>query len=286
MDSVSVLAQGPAGCILRKRLSEQLWQQKIFASQPSITVMLAGRKQVQTLEDEFCELKHDQIAFMPADIYQISDLLPDRGAFDSYIFFLSPDLLRKFIIKSNLRQMRPAEITGVFITTRGSSIDAYLASLETVFHAAATSQSAMLEVKLQELLLLLEQDCAPGQFQRWLLHHQGPPVRDLERFMRSFCHTPLQIEDFARLSGRSESSFLRDFKKQFGSTPRRWLTTQRLQKAYELLQGPDPSVTEVAFAVGYENISYFIRIFRAQYGVSPGELIKQSKASLTDHQSA
>ncbi|WP_246050522.1 helix-turn-helix domain-containing protein [Leptospira langatensis] len=85
----------------------------------------------------------------------------------------------------------------------------------------------------------------------------------------------LSIEDYSILTGRSISSFQRDFKKIYGLSPKKWLTIQRMKKAKELLENGGASVTDVALSIGYENISHFIRAFQEQYEVTPGEFLKK-----------
>ncbi|MEG2652254.1 MAG: AraC family transcriptional regulator, partial [Ruthenibacterium sp.] len=56
-----------------------------------------------------------------------------------------------------------------------------------------------------------------------------------------------------------------------GNTFNVLLQQKRLDKATRLLRDTKLSVQEIISAVGYENTSYFYRIFRAQFGVSPKE---------------
>ena len=46
-----------------------------------------------------------------------------------------------------------------------------------------------------------------------------------------------------------------------------------MEKAEQLLQKKEMTVTELAYEVGYENISYFIKAFRTKYGQSPKQYI-------------
>jgi AraC-like DNA-binding protein len=65
------------------------------------------------------------------------------------------------------------------------------------------------------------------------------------------------------------SSFRRDFKAFYDVTPQQWVKEKRLEKAANLLDKQDLHVSDVAYEVGYENISYFIQAFKSQYGKSP-----------------
>ena len=54
-----------------------------------------------------------------------------------------------------------------------------------------------------------------------------------------------------------------------GSTYQELLQQKRLQRAAELLTGSSLSASDIAMAVGYENISFFHRLFRKAYGTTP-----------------
>ena len=55
----------------------------------------------------------------------------------------------------------------------------------------------------------------------------------------------------------------------FYSHSQQYITHLRLEYAKQLLQDTDTPVTEIAMQSGYQNVSYFIRIFKKTYGVSP-----------------
>jgi AraC-like DNA-binding protein len=77
------------------------------------------------------------------------------------------------------------------------------------------------------------------------------------------------LADLARSAGLSPYHFLRTFKGVTGITPHQWLLRARLREAAErLVIGRDP-VTQIAFDVGFEDLSNFIRSFGAEFGVSP-----------------
>jgi len=79
----------------------------------------------------------------------------------------------------------------------------------------------------------------------------------------------LKISDYATLTGRSDSSFNRDFKRLFGTTPKKWLITKRLSKSHKLLRNTNLNVTQIAMEVGYENVSHFIEAYKKRYGMTP-----------------
>ena len=84
----------------------------------------------------------------------------------------------------------------------------------------------------------------------------------------------LTVADFAALSGRSLSSFNREFKAQFSTTPKQWLIEKKMHKAHSLLT-QEHTVTQVAFDVGYSNVSHFIKAYKSIYKQTPKEMQKQ-----------
>jgi two-component system, response regulator YesN len=62
------------------------------------------------------------------------------------------------------------------------------------------------------------------------------------------------------------------FQKEVGKSFSQYLNETRNRKAKELILSTNMRMQEIAFSVGYVEISYFYRMFRKQYGVSPASL--------------
>lgn len=100
-----------------------------------------------------------------------------------------------------------------------------------------------------------------------------PQKIDLHDFMEKNYRADLSMSEFARASGRSLSTFKRDFKKMSELSPERWLTDRRLRAAHELLKR-GARVTDTCFDVGFKNVSHFSAIFKKKFGKTPGEVRK------------
>ncbi len=104
-----------------------------------------------------------------------------------------------------------------------------------------------------------------------------PGARDRGRAVRAAlwldAHSdqPVQLEAAAREVGLSPFHFLRLFSRVLGVTPHQYLVRSRLRRAARLLAEPDaaPSITEVAYQVGFGDLSNFVRTFHRVAGVSP-----------------
>ena len=81
----------------------------------------------------------------------------------------------------------------------------------------------------------------------------------------------ITIEDMAELTFYSKSHFMKFFKAHMGSGFVEYLNDYRLTMAERLLKTTDASVLEIAAMSGFDNLSYFNRIFKRKYGQSPGK---------------
>ena len=75
----------------------------------------------------------------------------------------------------------------------------------------------------------------------------------------------------------NKNSFIRLFKKQTGFTPTDYIIRRRIMRAQVLFISGKRSVKDVANEVGYDNVSYFGRIFKRVVGISPLSFIQQNK---------
>lgn len=77
------------------------------------------------------------------------------------------------------------------------------------------------------------------------------------------------LSELAELLNMHFSAVSKRITRQFGCTFKDLLQEKRLQKAATLLTTTSLAVGDIILSVGYENTSYFFRIFKEKYGVSP-----------------
>jgi AraC family transcriptional regulator len=88
------------------------------------------------------------------------------------------------------------------------------------------------------------------------------------------CHEPLALADLASTAGLSPFHFLRVFRKITATTPHQYVVGARLRRAARLLADTSHPVTEIAYEVGFEDLSNFIRTFHRAVGCSPSAFRK------------
>ena len=86
--------------------------------------------------------------------------------------------------------------------------------------------------------------------------------------------TDFRINELCREVGMSRSQLHRKLTAVTGKSTSEFVRTHRLQRAAQLFDGGYGNVTEVAYAVGFRNLSYFARCFRELYGRHPSEYLR------------
>ena len=92
--------------------------------------------------------------------------------------------------------------------------------------------------------------------------------------MDANCSTENRIVDLARQFNFSERNLKRRFQVATQISPNQYLQQVRVDKAKKLLLTADMSVQQIAYEVGYENVSFFIRVFKKIAGCTPTQWIK------------
>jgi AraC-like DNA-binding protein len=82
-------------------------------------------------------------------------------------------------------------------------------------------------------------------------------------------HRPIGLEDAAEQAGISPFHFLRLFSDVLGVTPHQYLVRSRLRHAARRLADDDSAITDIAYDVGFGDLSNFVRTFHRAAGASP-----------------
>jgi AraC-like DNA-binding protein len=108
------------------------------------------------------------------------------------------------------------------------------------------------------------------------------PVALAQRFMEGQYHRFLTLDEIASAAGVTKYHFCRLFAKHTGVTPVQQLTKIRIAEACRLLRQSDQSVAAISSATGFDNGSYFGKVFRRMMGVSPQQF-RDHDGEVPDH---
>lgn len=94
-------------------------------------------------------------------------------------------------------------------------------------------------------------------------------IHQMLAYIRKNIHLRLDIDVLADKACMSKDHFIRVFKREMGETPNVYVTKKKMEKAELLLVTTDLSVKQVADSLGYEDYSYFNKLFKKNAGVTP-----------------
>lgn len=151
----------------------------------------------------------------------------------------------------------------------------FIQSLDFYFENPNLVTDDLLKLKIKELILLLLQTDNAENIITLFSHLFNPRQAGLFEVVEAHLYSSISIVELARLTGRSLSTFKRDFETQFTATPANFIKEKKLEKALELLQSTELSVSEICYEVGFQDTSHFTKTFKQKYNQSPSEYRKK-----------
>ncbi len=222
-----------------------------------------GKKQVHATEGE--------CLFVPRDLRITMFKQPANGKRYQGIFVtFRQDFLRdmfNIVGASKIKKDTPRLPDGAIKLPQTAELKSLFLSLSPYFDASTKPSDDIMRLKMQEALLALlhiDQRFAPTLFD-----FSKPWKIDILNFLNSHYMYDLSTEDMAHYTGRSLSTFKRDFKLLSNLTPEKWLIQKRLEVAYDLIKEGKTKIVDVYQQVGFKNPSHFSTAFKKLYGIAP-----------------
>lgn len=274
-DVKKILVDG-LSCVIHKKISAEVIHKEGYVSAHAIILVLKGLLKIENDDGFLANVPENKMVFLPKGLYMISDILPNDGTFEAVVFFFDEDVISSFINSNNLKAKKEKCISHIILDYI-PEIRIFTESLIQLYGSQENSHRNLTKIKLLELLHLIGLTQQGNCFRDMLLTLNNKERKSLSAFMNANFSKPLSIEDYAYLTGRSLSTFRRDFIEQLGISPKQWLIEKRLEKARILLSKNHTSVSEVAIETGYENISHFVKAFHKKYGTPPKQFLMQKR---------
>jgi len=236
----------------------------------SIVYVLSGQKKWITPENEYL-VKEDQSIFVRKGAFKNQQYFEE--GFCVLMFFMRDDFIKKSVEEDIARETpflkkidHPDFIYRIDISE----------SLVTLYHSFFSylkqdkkPSQRIVELKFREMMLNICSDPNNAKVKNALYTISKNVDNTIEQIMEEQYIYNLKVDEFARLCGRSVSTFKRDFKKLYQTTPGKWLLRKRLELAKSLMLTTDFTVQQICYDCGFESDSHFIRSFKDQFGMTP-----------------
>lgn len=187
------------------------------------------------------------------------------------VMHLSTQMLRQFYENLNVKP-KALESQKIYSFSNHPLLESCLASLVPYFDLKELPEN-IASLKITEAISILR--TIDKNIDNVLANFKAPGKIDLADYMEKNFMFNLPLEKFGYLTGRSATTFKRDFSKVYNTTPQRWLTRKRLELAHYQLSENKKKPIDVCYEVGFENLSHFSYAFKKQFGYAPTVLSEQ-----------
>lgn len=188
------------------------------------------------------------------------------------VMLLTEKILRNFYNNTDPKT-KSAPVSKIRSFSNHPLLESCLASLIPYFEIQEPFPEHLGILKITEAISILR--VIDPEIDSVLANFDAPHKVNLISFMEKNFMFNMPLEKFSYLTGRSLTTFKRDFAKTFHTTPQRWLTQKRLELAHYQLSEQKSRPIEVCYETGFENLSHFSFAFKKQFGYAPTELIAQ-----------
>ena len=202
----------------------------------------------------------------------LHDIYPEELPYGRLCIQIDPEFLHQICFDSRLTSLWYAQNaieTGYLSLSGHPSVVACLERIWTEYQQRDSLKEAAAAYALGLMLVTLRREI-PAAF---------PPVPNgtdaamlkAKRYIEHHCHEDLAVETMASSFYLSSGYFIQAFRQATGVTPKRYQMLCRLSSARSLLMSTDLAVSEIARQTGFHDTNGFIRYFKKEMRLTPGQ---------------
>jgi AraC-like DNA-binding protein len=242
------------------------YSRELILPQPALVRVVSGEVRIAAADRRFNFFAGDTILIPRNQLGRMSKLPMDGQPCIAISILFRRELLRQYYASQEIAPPRQYA-SGLRALDDHPLLESLFNSLLPYFKLADALPADIAAFKIEEAIRVLraidkDADQVLGQFEE-------PGKLDLVEFMEKNFMFNLPLEKFGYLTGRSLTTFKKDFEKTFRSSPGKWLTHKRLELAHYLLFEKKRKPSDVYMDVGFENLSHFSFAFKKQFGYNP-----------------
>ncbi|WP_315820548.1 AraC family transcriptional regulator [Paraflavitalea speifideaquila] len=261
------------------KISQMVPKTEGFLTEHTLIFIIRGTKKIH-LGDQAIDAKVNELILLKRGAYFMSTFLAEKDGFAALMLCMDDDFLKQFVAEhTDLQAITSSTEHARMLVSCSKEITSVRDNILHYIQHPHENTTKLLQLKLEELFLLL----LAGEYKLLFLHflQQLFDKSDdaMEITIKANLLKPFALQDYAKLCGLSLSSFKREFARLFNTAPKEWINNERLLHANRLLETTSKNVNEVADECGFENVSYFIKCYKARFGNTPKEATRAKTAN-------
>lgn len=246
-------------------------------SDPVLATMISGRKIMRMRGMDTFSFVPGESVMLPSNEYMDIDFPDATEETPTKCLTLSVDQEKMQAVTEFMNEKMPKADAGIwkfssdnFHFTNSTAVHQIINRLIFLYAEDHPSKDVFVDMTLQELFIrILQTESADFLLHKSTEEKTSNRLAFVVDYIRRNLHEKLTIGELCKKSYMSESSFFRSFKNEIGVSPVDFINEERVKMAAGLLAGTNKKVSEIYLHCGFNSLSYFNRVFKKQYGVSP-----------------
>ncbi len=148
-------------------------------------------------------------------------------------------------------------------------INQYILGIVHFFNHKVVLTEEMLVLKLKEIILLLLQCEQSDQMAIVIRSLFSERVFSFKEIIEAHLFEPMTVANLAALTNHSLTTFKREFKKIYNTSPKAYIANKRIERLAQMLAYSDEPINRLGYACGFTSSAHVSRIFKKKYGISP-----------------
>jgi AraC-like DNA-binding protein len=253
-------------------------------SDPVLASMLTGKKIMHLNQHMDFDFLPGESVILPSDEVMCIDFPEATIRNPTKCLAMAFEQARLDKIIDNLNEIRPKVdnqewkfTNSNFHFTNDVAIHHILQRLIFIFTEQHASKDIFADLMIQELIIRIVQTETRTFYsknsQRLAANNR---IAHVVNYIKENIREQIQVEQLCRIACMSESNFYRVFKEELGISPIEFIIEERIKLASSLLKNPEFRIKDVYFESGFNSLSYFNRMFKKKFKVSPSEYKHQA----------
>jgi len=246
-------------------------------SRYAIGYVLHGRKRIYS-GDKCRTVACGELFYLGIGRHYVENLPDERHPFEQIVFYYSPERLQRIIrhltltyglTVSNKHSCDECRVQNVLSMPCWGALRGFFGSTGACLREEGLARDEAAEnIKMTELVyhIVSHGDCC---LKSRILGNLDSSRERFEHTVYEYVFRDCPIEELARCTNRSITSFKKEFHRLFFMPPHRWFIRRRLMHARLLLISTAMSISEIGAACTFANTSHFIKLFKREYGLTP-----------------
>lgn len=256
-------------CLYETRKNDEFYE--VLFNDYALVFINDGYKIIHTKENDFT-INKNEILFFTKGSYLIKDCV-ENNYYNSIIICFKESILIELIYKYKaLLNSNFASNEHIFKLNSNELLSSIFTSFLPCF--SYKTNEDILKLKFEELFLALLYSKNNQSFLSFLKTIITNFKLSLYQIF-SYCEQDFQsVNDMAKISNMSLTTFSKNFKQSFGISPKEWLDNKKFEKAKFLLEFSNKNITEICLEVGFNSPAWFISRYKKRYNKTPKQFQK------------